>query len=513
MIYNKNQSKALNNRVLTPVFWAVGLALLTACGDSNLTLPTPPAVPEVTDTTDNSDSTEDETTEESLVEDAKVLIEHNAADEDTGFQGFADGEPWNALTITGPDDVAIISIDTAGGFLDFGVTELFFETNEPENAEVPISDVLQRLPQGEYQASAVIIDEEEAVRSAEFTHTIPVGAEITSPQEDAKGLDASNLLIAWEPSTSDLDGNLINIVGYQIIVEKADYTPEFPSGFAEPVLSVYMPADARMLIAPEEFMETDECYEMEILSIEESGNQTITAVEFETGEGCDREEAAEDETPQMRDAKILIEHNATDEDTGFQGFADGDPWNSLVIDGPDGQSILNATAEGGLFNFGLTELFFETSEPENSEVAISEVLARMPEGIYSFTADVIDTGMSTITAEFSHAIPQGPEITTPEQEQVVPIGTLVISWEPVAQDLNGNSVTIVGYQVIVEADEDPEYPQGFYTPFFSVYLPASATTVTLPDGFLQLETSYKTEVFAIEASGNQTLTAVEFETQ
>jgi hypothetical protein len=67
--------------------------------------------------------------------------------------------------------------------------------------------------------------------------------------------------------------------------------------------------------------------------------------------------------PVLSDAKLLIEHNSTDEDTGFQGFADGDPWNELTISGPGNVEIVTVTPAGGLFNFGLTELFFETSEP------------------------------------------------------------------------------------------------------------------------------------------------------
>jgi hypothetical protein len=38
-------------------------------------------------------------------------------------------------------------------------------------------------------------------------------------------------------------------------------------------------------------------------------------------------------TPALEKAKLLIEHNATDEDTGFQGFADGEPWNEPCLSG------------------------------------------------------------------------------------------------------------------------------------------------------------------------------------
>jgi len=62
--------------------------------------------------------------------------------------------------------------------------------------------------------------------------------------------------------------------------------------------------------------------------------------------------------PVLSKAKLLVEHSATGEDTGFQGFADGDPWNELTISGPGGVEIVKVTPAGGLFNFGLTELFF-----------------------------------------------------------------------------------------------------------------------------------------------------------
>jgi hypothetical protein len=43
---------------------------------------------------------------------------------------------------------------------------------------------------------------------------------------------------------------------------------------------------------------------------------------------------------------------------------------------------------------------------------------------------------------------------------------------------------------------------------FSVALPASVTSVTIPSEFLEPATRYKLEVQAIEASGNQTLTEI-----
>jgi hypothetical protein len=265
---------------------------------------------------------------------------------------------------------------------------------------------------------------------------------------------------------------------------------------------------------PQTFFKTNACYKYEVLAIESSGNQTLSSAAFETGTGCAGEEPPEEETPLMKAAKLLIEHNATDEDTGFQGFADGDPWNELVIIDPDGEQILTVYPENGLFDFGLTELFFETSEPLNDEVPISEVLARLPEGTYTFTGDMVDGDESQITATFSHVIPAGPQLLTPSDgsTDVDPDNT-VISWEAVTQDIDGSAVTTVGYQVIVEKDEAPRYPQGFAQSKFSIYLPATATSIAVPAEFMESGEAYAYEVLAIEVSGNQTLSSAEFETR
>ncbi|MGH7754562.1 MAG: hypothetical protein ACREN5_17285, partial [Gemmatimonadales bacterium] len=160
------------------------------------------------------------------------------------------------------------------------------------------------------------------------------------------------------------------------------------------------------------------------------------------------------------------------------------------------------------------ELFFETSEPPNAEVAIATVLARLPEGSYSFRGRMVDGGTSTLTATLTHDIPAGPELLSPADgaSNVDPAATLV-SWKPVSENLDGAPVTIVGYQVIVEEDAEPEFPQGFYQPVFSIYLPATATRVTVPAAFMRAGTDYEFEVLAIAESGNQTLSSAAFATR
>ncbi len=445
---------------------------------------------------------------------AKLLIEHNSTDEDTGFQGFADHAPWNELTITGPDNARIATVTAEGGLRDFGLTELFFETSEPENAVVPISQVLARLPEAYYRYAAEVVGGGAAERNARFTHDIPEGPELISPAEGADGLDPADIIVSWEPVARDLVGRPVKIVGYQVIVEEVA-EPQFPQTFAKPMLSVDLPASATYVSVPPEFMRDDACWAYEVLAIEDSGNQTLASAEFETGEGCKETQEPPAGPPKVKQAKILIEHNATDQDTGFQSFADGDPWNELTITGPGGVEIVKAMPAGGLFDFGLTEFFFETSEPENALVPIPEVLARLPAGTYTFRGRMVSGNVSTRTATLTHDIPAGPQLMTPADgsDDVDPAAT-VVAWLPVATDLEGDPVTIVGYQVIVEEDlAKALYPDTFAQPVFSVYLPATATRESVPAEFMRSHTDYKYEVLAIEQSGNQTLSSGAFATQ
>jgi len=458
----------------------------------------------------SSNSDQDETP---MMVEAKLLVEHNATDEDTGFQGFADGDPWNLLTITDPGGNPILVAMPGGGLLDFGLTEFFFETSEPENAEVPIDDVLARLSEGEYTISGLLVEAGNSSVTTPFSHEIPKGPVLLTPMDGSTGVNPNSVVVSWEPVTSTIDDAEVAIAGYQVIVEE-DGEGQFPHGFARALFSVYLPATATSVSIPEMLFEDNACYKYEVLAIETSGNQTLSSAAFETGMGCEDEEPPEDDTPMMKTAKLLIEHNATDEDTGFQGFADGDPWNELVVSGPDGEQILTVYPESDLFNFGLTELFFETSEPPNDEVALSDVLARLPVGTYTFTGDMVDGDTHEINATFSHTIPAGPELLTPTDgsTDVDPSDT-IISWQPVTEDINGSAVTIVGYQIIVEKDQEPQYPQGFAQALFNIYLPSTATSVAVPAEFMESGEAYVYEVLAIEESGNQTICSAEFETR
>jgi hypothetical protein len=217
----------------------------------------------------------------------------------------------------------------------------------------------------------------------------------------------------------------------------------------------------------------------------------------------------------LKDAKLNIEHNATDKDTGFQGFIDSEGWRRLDVSGPNGR-VLRFEGRGKLAKLGVTELFFETVEPANADVPIRRMLAKLPEGKYKISGPSMENGKSAGrtagTAWLTHDIPAGPRLVSPAEDATVPVQGVVARWEPVSKTITGKPVTIIAYQLIVEKDVEP-HPHMIGKLGLSMYLPRTVTSIAVPDGFLQARTAYKWEVLAIERSGNQTLSSGSFRTR
>lgn len=205
----------------------------------------------------------------------------------------------------------------------------------------------------------------------------------------------------------------------------------------------------------------------------------------------------------FEDARLKIEYNATDGDAGLQVFVDAGAWRSLSITNPQGREVMRVGAEDLIKDYGLTELFSESSEPPFAEFPFEEFKRLFPEGSYTFRGTTIDGGSLESVFKLTHQIPDGPNIVSPAEDAVLSPDDLVVRWERVRSP---RGVNVVAYQVLVVAD-DPA--RGNPTRVLDVTLPGSATRLEVPSEFL-LPGGYKTEVLAIEAGGNQTLTEVAF---
>jgi hypothetical protein len=215
---------------------------------------------------------------------------------------------------------------------------------------------------------------------------------------------------------------------------------------------------------------------------------------------------------QLPATKLIIEHNATDQDTGLHGFFDGVNWTKLCIDDPHGVQILVVEPKGQLREQSISGIFFESAEPPNAEVPIAEFLSRFPEGQYSVRGRAKDGRRLTGAARFTHTIPAAPVITFPLDGGVVPAFNLEVTWNPVTTTLDGKPLSPTGYQVIITKDVKDD-PHGFSRPTFDVHVLPSVTSLTVSNEFLEPKTTYELEVLTLEASGNQTISVRFFQTQ
>ena len=201
---------------------------------------------------------------------ASLIIEVNATDGDAGLQFFLDGEPWNSMTISDPAGNVVVDVDAEGRLKDWGLTELFAESNEPPFSEVPLAEFKARFPEGRYTFIGETIEGERLVGKARLSHDIPDGPQITSPADGAT-VNRQGVVARWNapPEPAGID-----IVGYRVIA-----TQENPLR----TYQVELPASARRVPIPAVFLQSGVEYELEIQAIEESGNWTFNTSTFFVG--------------------------------------------------------------------------------------------------------------------------------------------------------------------------------------------------------------------------------------
>ena len=207
-----------------------------------------------------------------------------------------------------------------------------------------------------------------------------------------------------------------------------------------------------------------------------------------------RAEARREPPTPFDDARLEIEYNATDGDAGFQVFADAEEWKEFEIFRPDGRRMVDLKATGVLTDFGLSELFAESSEPPFTEMPFDDFKQLFPEGDYRFEGETIDGRELASVVPFSHAVLDAPQFIQPADGGTLPAANAVIQWAPVTG--------AVDYEVIVtRADEQR---------VLDVTLDPQDTRLTVPAEFLDTGTEYQIEVHASAASGNRIFTEVGF---
>jgi hypothetical protein len=218
---------------------------------------------------------------------AKLIIEYNSTDDDIGVHGAFDDHGWKTLCVYAPSGQAVLEVGPQGQLRDLTMAGIFFESREPPRSEFSFADLQAAFPEGEYSVTGESFDGTTLVGSATFTHDVPAPPTITSPElaDDPRGakknpLPAEELVVGWDQVTETVDGGPVDITGYEVIVTKEFH--DDPNGFSRPIYDVHVPPTLDALSVPAEFLEADTVYELEVLALEVSGNQTISVGFFKT---------------------------------------------------------------------------------------------------------------------------------------------------------------------------------------------------------------------------------------
>jgi hypothetical protein len=143
-------------------------------------------------------------------------------------------------------------------------------------------------------------------------------------------------------------------------------------------------------------------------------------------------------------ARIYWEYNASAEDLGVHVKLDAEDWARMSIEGPGENVLFQVKGQGPYRELGMTELFFEGAEPALDDVPLDELLALFPAGEYEFSGRTVDGEELESEATFSHAIPDGPQVSTEQGANHL----LRIHWTEVTAPPPGfpnETIQIAGY--------------------------------------------------------------------
>jgi hypothetical protein len=218
---------------------------------------------------------------------AKLIVEYNATDDDIGVHGAFDDHGWKRLCVFDPSGRPVLHVGPRGQLLDLTIAGIFFESREPPASEFSFADLKAAFPEGEYAVRGESFDGTILVGAATFTHDVPAAPDITAPAlaEDPRGTRANpvpldGLVVGWDRVTRTVDGGPVSITGYEVIITKEVH--DDPNGFSRPVYDVHVPSTVDRLPVPREFLQPNMVYELEVLALEVSGNQTISVGFFRT---------------------------------------------------------------------------------------------------------------------------------------------------------------------------------------------------------------------------------------
>ena len=240
----------------------------------------------------NGDDDVDE--EELPFDEAQLYFELNHTDGDLGIHGLIDGDAWKSLEIEGPEgpnEQLLMNVWIRGALRRQGMTEIFFESDEPGFDELSPARFFARFPAGIYEFEGITLEDEVLEAELRLSHVMPgpPGGVKVNGMNSARNCDATlpvvnePVTLDWNPVTRSHPGigtpNVgVTVLSYEVVgeIEREGKTPEVL------VFSALLPRSVTEFVFPESFtgLVEDEM-KFEIVTKLTNGNQTAVESCFE----------------------------------------------------------------------------------------------------------------------------------------------------------------------------------------------------------------------------------------
>jgi hypothetical protein len=207
---------------------------------------------------------------------ANLFFELNNTDGDLGLHALIDGEDWKNLTITSPHDTLLLQVLTRGSLRRQGMTEISFESAEPQFADLPVAEFLRRFPEGTYELEAITVDGDELESDVTISHVIPAPAVPSHPRLaacDSPASASAPVTIRWNAVTRSHP--TIGTPNQPVAVERYEVALERLDGSGLKLLAE-LPPTMTSFAVPAVFTSAPGTIKFEILVKSAAGNRTGT---------------------------------------------------------------------------------------------------------------------------------------------------------------------------------------------------------------------------------------------
>lgn len=213
-----------------------------------------------------------------------IYFELNATDGDAGLHGILDGPAWKSTRIRGPGGTFdVIRAQSNQDSPVFGMTELFFESNEPPLAERSFAELIALFPAGVYRFVGQTTANEPMRGEDTLSTVMPCPPVVRTPR-----LVNGDLVISWRLRRGSYNPDTgvcapANAVPTAFI--QAFFEFENPDTGETRKFSVELGPEARSVEVPEEvFLGIDlDAFDekAEVLVVGVGGNRTAIEVDVE----------------------------------------------------------------------------------------------------------------------------------------------------------------------------------------------------------------------------------------